>query len=345
MLEEKRDPSGILYIYDRVLKKASQDRRFIKVLVAPNLEVMEDDCFYACPELEKVVIPKLRKIGKDCFDECPKLTSFVSPILKVQGVQFLGGLFIDLKEKTILNSGNFSVRFVKTIEAEIQKNADLVIEEKEGTRILKSGNYEILKEEQGVITGICLPTCKKLPAHALYENATVKELILLSAEKIDHNAIYKSKALEKVVAPALTEIRFSNFSKCPNLKNVETPNLTVISYACFNENEKLENISFSKLESVDRNCFCHLPRVEKACFPKVQAVGESSFQYNQNLKTVYLPEIIELERGIFYRSGVEQMYAPKIHNRSTFIKYLKNARTLIKNKAVLPQEMKIRTKE
>ncbi len=345
MLEEKRDSSGILYIYDRILKKASQDRRFIKVLVAPNLEVMEDDCFYSCPELEKVVAPKLKKMGRDCFDECPKLTGFVAPILKVQGVQFLGGLFVDLKEKKILNSGNFSVRFVKAIEAEIQKNEPLVIEEKEGARILKSGDYEILKEEQGCITGICLPTCKKLPSHALYENATVKELILLSAEQIDHNAIYKSKVLEKVVAPVLEEIRFSNFSKCPQLKVVNLPNLEVVSHGCFNDNEQLSDVALLKLESVDRNSFCCLPQIKQIYLPRVQAVGESSFQHNPNLKTVCLPEIDELERGIFYRSGVEQLYAPKIHNRSTFIKYLKNAKMLIKNKSVLSQEMKIYIKE
>jgi hypothetical protein len=55
--------------------------------------------------------------------------------------------------------------------------------------------------------------------------------------------------------------------------------------------------------------------------------------------------VTELERGIFYRSNVQELYAPKIYNRSTFIKYLKNARLLIKNRAVLPLNYRDHIKE
>ena len=75
------------------------------------------------------------------------------------------------------------------------------------------------------------------------------------------------------------------------------------------------------------------------------AIGESSIQYNSNLEQVILPRLTELERGIFYRSNVQELYAPKIYNRSTFIKYLKNARLLIKNRAVLPSNYRGHIKE
>ena len=346
MLEEKRDSSGVLYIYDRILENAAHDRRWVKVLVAPNLEVMGDDCFYACPNLEKVVAPKLSKIGMGCFEDCPQLTSFVAPFLKAQNIHFLGSLLIDLNQKKILTPGNLEPRLVRTIEKEFLKDEPLVIVENEGgDRVLKSGKFELLKEENGVITGICLPTLKMLPSHSLYENKTVKELILPSAEKMDHNAIYKSAVLEKVVAPCLKEVRFSNFSKCPKLNKVEAPELVSLDHSCFNDNESLSLVDFRKLESVSRQCFCHLPQIRTLCFPKVTAIGESSIQNNQNLEQVILPQLIELERGIFYRSNVQELYAPKIYNRSTFIKYLKNARLLIKNRAVLPSNYRGHIKE
>ncbi|MBQ8250626.1 MAG: leucine-rich repeat protein [Alphaproteobacteria bacterium] len=346
MLEEKRDPSGVLYIYDRVLEKGSHDRRWVKMLVAPNLQTMQEDCFYACPHLEKVVAPNLKKIESGCFEACPKLTSFIAPFLKLQNVHFLGSLFIDLNKKEILSSGILEPRLVRAIEKEIQNEAPLSIQEKEaGVQVLKSGAFEILKVENGVITGICLPTAKVFPSHSLYENKGVKELVLPLVEKLDHNSVYKAQALEKVIAPCLKHVRFSNFSKCPRLECVEAPKLFVLEHSCFNENESLKNLHFDALESVDRNCFCHLPQVEEVYFPQVTAIGESSLQYNQNMKQVILPELIELERGILYRSSVQNLYAPKIHNRSTFIKYLKNARTLIKNKAVLPLNYKNRIKD
>lgn len=345
MLEEKRDLDGVLYIYDQILPASSQDRRFVKILVAPNLNVMGNDCFYRCPHLEKVVAPSLKKIGTGCFDECPKLTNVVAPFLTFQGIQFIGGLFIDLKEKRFLNNGNFSHQFVDALEAEIQNDAPLVIEKKEGVQVLKSGDFTILKEEAGVITEICLPTAKKLPAHSLYENEGVKELVLLSAKKIDHNAIYKAKALQKVVAPHVEEARFSNFSKCPALKEVQVPKLLFVEHGCFNDNPMLASLEVPTLESVDRNSFCYLPAMQAFYGPKIIAIGESSFQYNPNMKTVVLPKLLELERGMLYRSGVQEFYAPKIHNRSQSIKYLKNAKHLIKNKAVLPLNYKNHIKD
>ncbi len=336
MLEERRDMDGVLYVYDRILPDASQERRFVKVLVAPNLEVLGADCFYRCPMLEKVIAPKLKKIGTGCFDECPKLTNVIAPFLQVAGVQFIGGLFVDLKKKRFLNCGDFSHQFVDVLEAEIQKDAPLVIEKKEGVRLLKSGNFEILKEENGIITGICLPTAEMLPAHSLYENEGVKELVLLSAKKIDHNAIYKAKALQKVVAPHVEGARFSNFSKCPALKEVQVPKLLFVEHSCFNDNPVLASLDAPTLESVDRNSFCHLPAMMAFYGPKIIAIGESSFQYNSNMKTIVLPKLIELERGMLYRTGVQEFYAPLIHNRSQSIKYLSHAKRLIRNKAVIP---------
>ena len=64
-----------------------------------------------------------------------------------------------------------------------------------------------------------------------------------------------------------------------------------------------------------------------------------------NLEQVILPQLIELERGIFYRSNIQELYAPKIYNRSHFIKYMKNARKLIKNKSILPLNYKGHIKE
>lgn len=345
MLEEKRDMDGILYVYDQILPDASQERRFVKVLVAPNLEVMGVDCFYRCPMLEKVIAPKLKKIGTGCFDECPKLTNVIAPFLSATGVQFIGGLFVDLKKKRFLNCGDFSHQFVDVLESEIQKDAPLVIEKKGDVRLLKVGRFEVLKEEKGIITGICLPTVEKLPSHSLYENKGVKELILLSAKKIDHNAIYKAKDLQKVVAPQVTDVRFSNFSKCPVLSEVQIPKLFFVEHSCFNDNAELAFLDVPALESVDRGSFCHLPSMQAFYGPKIISIGESSFQHNPNMKTIVLPKLIEMERGMLYRSGVQELYAPLIHNRSQSIKYLKNAKHLIKNKAVLPLNYKNRIKD
>ena len=96
MLNEKREESGILYIYDRELPDGALSNRYVTKIVAPNLIKMGDDCVYNCPNLELFAAPVLRKVGRDNFEACPKLNSMIAPYLKLHNIHFIGSLLIDL---------------------------------------------------------------------------------------------------------------------------------------------------------------------------------------------------------------------------------------------------------
>lgn len=346
MLKEKRLADGTLYIFDKIIPQDSLSGRMITKLIAPNAVEIKDDAIYRCLCLREIQADKLKKIGDNIVEDCPELVRVQAPLLEAQNIVFIGSFFIDLNAKRVLNLGNFDSSFVRVLNEEFEKGKTLKVVEKEnGTRILKLDENEILKEREGQIVGICLPTCETLPSHALYENNFVEELVLLSATQIDHNAIYKSKALKRVVADKVEHIRFSNFSRCPNLTDVELAELVSMESGCFCLNDKFSKVSFNKLESVEKNCFCHLPLLETFCLKKAIAVGESSIQHNKNLKAVLLPALLELEPGVLYGCGVEYLYAPKIKEKAVRIGYLKNARRIMKGKSVLKPEYSSRIKE
>ncbi len=346
MLNEKREIDGTLYVFDEVIKKDDLHGRMITSLIAPNVISIEDDAIYRCPNLKKITAQNLQKIGDNIAEDCPSLVEVEAPLLKEQGIVFFGSLFIDLNNKKILNLGDFGSKLVHVLNEELQKGNKLsILEKEEGIRVLKLDENEILKEKDGKIKGICLPTCLTFPAHALYENNFVEELILLSATNMDHNAVYKAKALKKVVGSHLKTVRFSNFSRCPSLEEVHLPELEVLGEACFCYDNKLSSFSFDKLESVEKNCFCFLPEVEVFCLKNAEFIGEGSLQSNEKMKAVLLPELVEIERGVLYNSQPEYLYAPKTRERAVRIKYLKNAKQLIKGKDILRAEYRGRIKE
>ncbi len=346
MLNEKREIDGTLYIFDKIIPSNSVQGRMVKEIIAPNAVLIEEEAIYRCPNLKKITAKNLQKIGENIVEECPSLVEVEAPLLEQQHIHFMGSLFIDLDKRKILNVGNFEPRFVRVLNEELSKGEHLeIIEKQDGSRVLKLDENEILKEKNGKIRGICLPTALKLPSHALYDNDFVEELVLLSATNIDHNAIYKASALKKVVGSKVQHIRFSNFTRCPQLIETILPELISIEDGCFCYNDKFSNFSFDKLESVEKNCFCFLPKVGVFSLKNAVAIGESSLQYNENMRVVLLPELEELERGLLYKCGVEYLYAPKIKERAVRIKYLKNAKQLIKKKDVLLPEYKGRVKE
>lgn len=346
MLNEKREIDGTLYVFDEVIKKDDLQGRMITTLIAPNAVFIDDDAIYRCPNLKKIMAHKLQNIGDNIVEDCPSLVDVDAPLLKEKGVIYFGSLFIDLNNKKILNLGDFSSKLVDVLNEELQKGERLsLVEKEEGVRVLKLDENEILKEKDGKIKGICLPTCLKFPAHALYENNFVEELCLLSTKNMDHNAVYKSKALKKVFAPHLKEVRFSNFSRCPNLEEAILPELEVLGEGCFCYDDKLASFSFDKLENVEKNCFCYLPSVEVFYLKNAEFIGEGSLQSNEKMKAVLLPELVEIEHGVLYKSAPEYLYAPKTKERAVRIKYLKNAKQLIKSKDVLRAEYRGRIKE
>lgn len=346
MLNEKREQDGTLYVFDKVITKESLHGRMVTKLIVPNAVVIENDAIYRCPHLKSIIAHKVKKIGDNIVEDCPSLIDVEAPLLKEQGIIYFGSLFVDLNEKKILNLGDFDSKLIRVLNEELEQGEALQLFEKaDGTRILKLDGNEILKERNGKIVGICLPKTKILPAHCLYENNSVEELVLLSAVKIDHNAIYKSKVLQKVVAPHVKSVRFSNFSRCPNLVEALLPEMEVLEDSCFCFNDKFASFKFDKLESVAKNCFCQLPSVEVFCLKNAEFIGEGSLQGNDKMKVVLLPSLEEIERGVLYNSQPEYLYAPKTKERAVRIKYLKNAKQLIKGKDVLRPEYRGRIKE
>ncbi len=333
----KKSDEGILYIWDTYLKEGSYQEQEARIVVALNLLSIKNDCFYNCPNLKMFIAPKLTTIGLDNFDECPCFSAFNAPVMKIRGVELFGSLLIDLKNKKILNSGRLEPKLVHQIEKEFDENEPLKISKnQDGTLSLMTGENEILRSKEGKITHITLKKCQVFPSHALYENDEVEELVLLTAKKMDHNAVYKAKRLKKVIASCLEEIRFSNFSKCPLLESVSADNVISIEEGCFCEDEKLNQMALKSLESVAHGCFCSLPSATVLYLPNVFAIGTSSIQRNPNMHTVILTNLTHFERGILYQTGVENLYAPNLVSRSNSIKYVKNAKQLMRQKAVLP---------
>lgn len=336
MLSERREESGILYIYDSDLPNGALSNRYVTKIVAPNLIRMGNDCVYNCPKLDLFVAPKLKKIGRDNFEACPLLKEIIAPYLKLQNIHFIGSLLIDLDKKEILNIGLLDQKLVRAIEKELKSADELFLEVNGKNKVLKTLKHDILRVEDGVITYLCLPTTKVVPAHALYGNKGVREFVALKAEKLDHNAIYKAQDLEVVRMPKLKEARFSNFSKCPRLKEVISPILSTLQEGCFCSNPMLKSLPFEAFEYVADGCFCDLKKIKDVKMTKLVALGANSFEKNK-LRLVYMPALTYLERGTFLNSTVEYLYAPKLTNRSPSIKYLKNARELMRNKHFLPE--------
>ena len=88
-----------------------------------------------------------------------------------------------------------------------------------------------------------------------------------------------------------------------------------------------------------------MPEVEVFYLKNAEFVGEGSLQSNEKMKAVLLPELVEIEHGVLYTSQPEYLYAPKTRERAVRIKYLKNAKQLIKSKDVLRAEYRGRIKE
>ena len=241
-----------------------------------------------------------------------------------------------MDKREILNIGTFDHKLVTALQTEIKNAPDLFLPIKDGEIVLKTLKTDILRAKDGIMTHICLPTVKQVPAHALYGNKGIVSFKALKAEKIDHNAIYKAFDLEYVEMPKLKEARFSNFTKCPKLAEVKTPMLRDLQEGCFCLNPKLSEIPGDSLETVAGNCFCSLPKIKDVRMPNLIALGPNSFEKNK-MRLVYMPALTCLESGTFLKSKVEYLYAPKLRNRSPSIKYLQNAKELMRNKHFLPE--------
>ena len=95
----------------------------------------------------------------------------------------------------------FNHKLVASLQTEIKNAPDLFLPIKDDEIILKTLRHDILRAKDGVMTHICLPTVKQVPAHALYGNKGIVEFKALKAEKLDHNAIYKAFDLERIEMP------------------------------------------------------------------------------------------------------------------------------------------------
>ena len=96
-------------------------------------------------------------------------------------------------------------------------------------------------------------------------------------------------------------------------------------------------ISCPSLKSAAGGFASYLDKIQEITLPNLEFVGDYSFQYNPQMHTVILPRLETFERGIFYKTGIKSLYAPHVHNRSQSIKYLKNAKYLIRHKDTYPK--------
>ena len=334
MIEQKKYDTKVFYIEEKVIESSTYDQILAENIVAPNLEKMGSDNFNSCPNLKSFYAPKLKEIGVDCFENCPALTIFDTKKLNEKGIVFLGSLLIDIKRKNILNYGTLEPKLVVEIEHELSKDAVRLITKDDKTQILKVGLFDVLKVENGFLTELCLPECKKLPAHSLYDNYTVQVLILPKAGTIDQKAIYKSEALQKLIAPHVREICAYNVLKCPKLEVVEMPELTKMSECCFSYNPKLKEISFKKLTNIDRLCCSNLPLVEEGYFQNLTSIGEASFQHNHNMRAIYCPLLLEMGKDVFHKSNIKHLYAPRLKRSEVVLSHLSNFADLLKNKGI-----------
>lgn len=334
--------NGLQYSKDRKrLLKCGNKSTYI--VINNTVEIICDNAFEDCSELESVVFPKsLICIGKEAFRNCQKLKFVDLP----ESTRMIGErAFSCCYELSSINMpkvrriGGRCFGFTKKLQKITIPKSTTIIEGnpivcsnvtsivcQDSSFVVKDG---ILYSDYGkkIVCCICPKERIEIPEgvtnigdYAFYRNNNITSIILPdSLCSIGDYAFSGLGNLEEVKMSQYCKVRtigICAFNSCKKLKAIRLPfSLSVIGGSAFQCCENLVDISLpSSVTEIGGGAFSYCNRLESIYLPThLRKMGYGVFSSSNKLKAIRLPESIDSNIGrAFDGSQIETIYVPKM---------------------------------
>ena len=269
----------------KVSEKAFSNTGIKEVEMQDGIEIIGDEAFAECKELEKVKIAdSVGTLGKRAFEYCSSLKEIHLPVSAkydtyVNGGSTTSATFVDVQaEKIVFTKGTGEVFVPETDEDWHHSNISLPWYSKDS---LKEVEFE-----EGI---------EKIYAEALsgcWKVETIK--IPETVKKIGDRAFANCTSWtgEVYLPPKLESIGISAFSGCCKQigKIILLGNLRMISDSAFS-NTGIEEVEVQDgIESIGENAFANCKKLGRVTIAdSVMTIGRSAFEYCSSLKEITLP--------------------------------------------------------
>ena len=269
----------------------------------PNVETIDANAFSFCEKIEIAKLDSVTQIGSSAFDQSNgELKTVVCPNLRIIGSLAFDGCHklesIDLENVTQLYTQAFNRTLIKSVNMpklqKIQGGAFY------GMRVLEEVNIPKLSKIPSSMFEECkslktIPDCVKDVTEigfAAFRNAGIEELDFLNAVSVDDEA----------------------FSFCEKAKSLHLPNCTEMGWQRNLGSSELTQISLPDAISVEG--IESSPNIISISLPRVISVSGNGFRHDYNLKSVYMPNLKNADRGyLFYDcKALEEVNLPNLQS-------------------------------
>lgn len=334
--------NGLQYSKDRkrLLKCGNKS---ITIYIDNNVEIICDNAFEDCSELECVVFPKsLRCIGKEAFRNCKNLKSVDLPeSTRIIGERAFSCCYelssINMPKVKIIGGRCFG--YTKKLQTITMPESTCTIEANpiicsNVTSIVSKNPFFVVKDgilysDNGkkIVCCICHKERIEIPEgvmaigdYAFYGNTTITSVKLPnSLYSIGNYAFSNLPNLEEVEMNQYNKVRTIGtcaFNSCKNLKTIKFPiYLSVIGSSAFQCCESLIDISLpASVTEIGGGAFSCCSKLESIYMPtSLRKMGNGVFSSSNKLKEIKLSEKIDSNIGrAFDGSQVEKIYVPKM---------------------------------
>ncbi|MBE5739207.1 MAG: hypothetical protein E7354_05725 [Clostridiales bacterium] len=293
----------------------------------PFVENVEMRAFYGCNSLDSVTLDsEISNIGAEAFGygsngvvnpnfmimyDGTTMSSVVSNYAEAYNVPY------------VLRFGSVGTLWYRTITKGSTVTAEIakIDRNKQGSIVLPGtiNGYtttsigEDAFADCAFITGVYMPaTVKNIGAGAFEGCTALEDINLHHVETIGANAFRFCTSLQEVEMNTVTSVSNYAFYGCVDLEWLSMPNVTTVGVSAFAYCENLQVVSCPKLTSVSEYSFFGDSRLYSIDTKMLSQIGSSaSTQYAfgmcYSLKSVYLPNVINIAPNSFNNSGVEKL--------------------------------------
>lgn len=320
----------MLIIDNKLSAVSNQDIINGTFIIPNNVEIIDNNTFINCTDLESINIPStIKKIGNNAFMGCYNLKSIIIPCS-----------VIDIGKECF--SKCKSLEFVR-IDATIEKLSNSIFNECTDLKdVYLSNSIKIFGDSSfsncKSLSSIKLPKNLKLIGKGCFYNCLALTDILLPAsiDCIESNCFCKSGIMRIAIPKNVTELSFGLFQDCRNLQDIKLhEHLKLLCDNVFNGCVSLKEINLpDSLMSIGNSAFSNCVNLKQIVIPKtIDVINSYTFSNCKKLQKIYiLGNIKQIESCAFadcedlldfkFKDGINQIYNHAFSNCKSLTKIL-----------------------
>ena len=224
-----------------------------------------------CPNLRYSHLPRCEEIGENCLEKTS--AEIEAPILKKQGIYFISGVGIDIRNNTFVSQGSLPYPLYDFLKRNMYTVSLLDIKETNGENIVYANKEPFLRFRDNKLIGLHFPE---------------------GIQVIETAVLMDVPYLKEVSGQGVYMIEDANLLRCYHLQKANFPHVKYIGCNCIVHCDSVEELSFPELVKIPScTSLCCNRNLRYVYAPKLFIIPELS----------QLPSLerFDSERGIHLR--------------------------------------------